>query len=99
SSSTGSIPSESCPAVFGARNAVGFAAQESLSMHRVMQNLVLPLGLLLVGLGSARIACGQGLGELTGTVTDPSGSAIAGAKVVASEAGTGFSRSVSTSAE
>src|SRR5690242_7943179 len=41
----------------------------------------------------------QGLGEFVGTVTDPSGAVVAGAKVTAAEAGTGFSRSVITSNE
>jgi Carboxypeptidase regulatory-like domain len=41
----------------------------------------------------------QGLGEFVGTVTDPSGAVVTGAKVTATEAGTGFSRTVITSAE
>src|SRR5690349_12099626 len=34
----------------------------------------------------------QALGSIVGTVTDPSGSVIAGAKVTATETGTGLSR-------
>jgi hypothetical protein len=41
----------------------------------------------------------QGLGEFVGTVADPSGAVIAGAKVTATEVGTGFARSVNTSVE
>ena len=41
----------------------------------------------------------QGLGRITGTVTDPSGAAIAGAKVTAVERGTGQSRLVNSSTE
>ena len=41
----------------------------------------------------------QGVGEFVGTVTDPSGAVIAGAKVTVTEAGTGFARSVVTGAE
>ena len=42
---------------------------------------------------------GQGLGELVGVVSDPSGAVISGAKVTATEVATGFSRSASTSPE
>ncbi len=41
----------------------------------------------------------QGLGEFVGTVTDPSGGVIAGAKVTVTEVGTGFSRTVDTGGE
>ena len=41
----------------------------------------------------------QGLGEFVGTVSDPSGGVIAGAKVTATETGTGFVRSTATTAE
>lgn len=51
----------------------------------------------LVVLSSAAFA--QGLGEFNGTVTDPSGGAIAAAKVTVTEAGTGFTRSTVTSSE
>ena len=42
---------------------------------------------------------GQGLGEFVGTVTDPTGGAIASAKVTVTEAGTGLRRTTVTSAE
>jgi carboxypeptidase family protein len=42
---------------------------------------------------------GQGLGEFVGTVTDPTGGAVAGAKVTVTETGTGFSRTTATTAE
>src|SRR3989441_7720098 len=38
----------------------------------------------------------QGLGSIVGTVTDPSGAAIASAKIMAKEAGTGFVREART---
>jgi hypothetical protein len=41
----------------------------------------------------------QGLGSIVGTVTDPSGSVIAGAKVTATETGTGLSRSAVADAQ
>src|SRR5260370_31255490 len=41
----------------------------------------------------------QGLGEFLGTVTDPTGAVVAGAKVTATEVGTGFARSTVTSGE
>src|SRR5947208_13161801 len=47
----------------------------------------------------ATLAHAQGLGEFVGTVTDPSGAVVTGAKVTVTEAGTGFSRSVVTSSE
>jgi hypothetical protein len=50
-------------------------------------------------LASSAILHAQGFGEFIGTVTDPTGAVIAGAKVTAMEVGAGFSRSVSTSPE
>jgi hypothetical protein len=47
----------------------------------------------------ATVLLAQGLGEFVGTVNDPSGAIIAGAKVTATEVGTGFVRSVNTSVE
>src|SRR5947208_12968181 len=41
----------------------------------------------------------QGLGSIVGTVTDPSGGAIASAQVTATEVGTGFAREASTGVE
>ncbi len=48
---------------------------------------VLALALLAIFVSTGAQA--QGLGKIVGTVTDPSGAAIAGAKVVATRAGTG----------
>ncbi len=45
------------------------------------------------------VAHAQGLGQFVGIVTDPSGSAIPLAKITATEAGTGFTRSVMTNNE
>src|SRR5258708_15686702 len=54
------------------------------------------LSLVLVG---QRPAYGQGgTGELTGTVSDPSGATISGAKVSLTNGGTGFSREMTTTA-
>ncbi len=54
------------------------------------------LSLVLVG---QRPAYGQGgTGELTGTVSDPSGATISGAKVTLTNGGTGFSREMTTTA-
>ncbi|MBS1787743.1 MAG: TonB-dependent receptor [Acidobacteria bacterium] len=41
----------------------------------------------------------QGFGSITGTVTDPSGAVIAGARITATESGTGFARTVTTDTE
>src|ERR1051325_11585209 len=42
---------------------------------------------------------GQGLGEMVGVVTDPSGAVISGTKVTVTEVGTGFSRTAVTTGE
>jgi hypothetical protein len=41
----------------------------------------------------------QGLGSMTGRVTDPAGASVAGAEVTATQEGTGFSRSATTDSE
>src|SRR5262249_16493762 len=41
----------------------------------------------------------QGLGSITGTVTDPSGGVIAGAKIKLTEVGTGFARTTTTDSQ
>jgi len=41
----------------------------------------------------------QGLGSITGRVTDPAGASVAGAQVTATQEGTGFARSAATDAE
>lgn len=41
----------------------------------------------------------QGLGSIVGTITDPSAALIAGAKVTATEVGTGFTRTAATNGE
>src|SRR6266566_1946465 len=38
----------------------------------------------------------QGLGSIAGTITDPSGAAVASAKITAKEEGTGFAREAMT---
>src|SRR5690348_12083411 len=45
------------------------------------------------------IALGQGLGSIVGTVTDPSGAVLGGAKITATEIGTGASRSTAADAQ
>ena len=54
---------------------------------------------LICSFAFASVLYGQGLGEMVGSVTDPSGAVIAGAKVTATETGTGFTRSAMTSSE
>src|SRR5260370_37045085 len=41
----------------------------------------------------------QGLGSIVGRVTDPSGASVASAKIIATQEGTGFSRTALTDAE
>lgn len=53
--------------------------------------------LLLVLLSSASF--GQGLGSIVGTVTDPSGAVLAGAKITAIDVGTGISRTTTADAQ
>ncbi len=53
------------------------------------KNLVLMLFSLLF---FCTISRAQGLGSIVGTVTDPSGAAVASAKITATQSGTGFSR-------
>jgi hypothetical protein len=57
------------------------------------------LSLLVAVPALATLLLAQGLGEFVGTATDPSGAVIAGAKVTATEVGTGFVRSANTSPE
>src|SRR5438309_11815696 len=56
----------------------------------------LPFALLVLTVGFAPAARAQGLGRISGLVTDPSGAAVVGAQVTATQAGTGFSSNVST---
>src|SRR5438445_2328981 len=46
-----------------------------------------------------RFTNAQGLGSITGRVTDPGGAAVAGAQVTATQEGTGFSRSAMTDSD
>ncbi|HZS04376.1 MAG TPA: carboxypeptidase regulatory-like domain-containing protein [Blastocatellia bacterium] len=63
-------------------------------LTRSVTGLVLCCLLALSGVAGA-----QGLGSIVGTVTDPTGAVIAGAKVTATEVGTGFARTTTTDAE
>jgi len=63
------------------------------------RGLVARVGLALMCLlAFIGVAHGQGFGSIVGTVKDPSGAVIANAKVTATEAGKGFSRSATTDA-
>lgn len=53
---------------------------------------------LICSLSICSLAHGQGLGSLSGTVVDPSGAAIPGASVIATQAATGFQRKAITNA-
>jgi len=58
------------------------------------------LFLLLLGfLAHSPLSVAQGLGSIVGRVTDPSGAAVASAKVPATEEGTGFSRAATSDTE
>src|SRR5438477_7633158 len=56
----------------------------------------LPIALLLLAIGLVPAAHAQGLGRIAGLVTDPSGAAVVGAQVTATQAGTGSSSVVVT---
>ena len=62
-----------------------------------MRQVPLFLSLLLIGWCSALRA--QSSGEFLGTVTDPSGAPVAGAKVTTTEIATGLQRSTFTGSE
>ncbi|HKX31811.1 MAG TPA: carboxypeptidase regulatory-like domain-containing protein [Blastocatellia bacterium] len=56
------------------------------------------IGLCCLFAFSGRVEA-QGLGSIVGTITDPSGAVVAGAKVTVTETGTSFTRTVTTTAE
>ena len=58
---------------------------------------VLAVAFAILGLAAPSFA--QFNASIEGTITDPSGAVIAGAKVTATEVGTGFTRSANTSAD
>jgi hypothetical protein len=60
------------------------------------KNLVIAFFALLFG---PLFSHAQGLGSIVGRVSDPAGSAVAGAQVTATQEGTGFSRSAVTDAD
>ena len=68
-------------------------SQEGIAMRR---NLVLTLFGLFV---FSTLSHAQGLGSIVGTVSDPSGAAIASAKITATQAGTGFAREATSDSE
>src|SRR5579871_6602246 len=74
----------------------GFSEFEARGVNEMRQVL---RALCVLALTLPAAMRGQGLGEMVGVVTDPSGAVISGARVTATEVGTGFNRSVVTSAE
>ncbi len=61
--------------------------------------IISSLSVLFLTLVVQNVAYGQGgTGELTGTVSDPSGATVSDAKVSLTNAGTGFSREMTTGA-
>ena len=64
------------------------------------RNLVLAfLGLVLFSTLASTLLHAQGLGSIVGTVSDPSGAAIASAKIRATQAGTSFAREAESNAD
>jgi hypothetical protein len=57
------------------------------------------LWLVCVVFGFSSICFAQGLGSIVGTITDPSGAVLSGAKVTAIEIGTGIVRTTSTDSQ
>src|SRR5215471_20858616 len=76
----------------------------NLNLSHSILTFTRPLALLLLGMlamsglprGSVRA---QALGSIVGTVTDPAGGVIAGAKVTATEVGTGLVRTATSDAQ
>ncbi|HMJ20448.1 MAG TPA: carboxypeptidase-like regulatory domain-containing protein, partial [Terriglobales bacterium] len=64
------------------------------------RNIVLALlGLVVFSTLSSKLSHAQGLGSIAGTVTDPTGAAIASAQITLTQIGTGFAREATTDAE
>jgi carboxypeptidase family protein len=64
------------------------------------KHIVLGLvGLIVFLTSSSTMSQAQVLGSMVGTVTDPSGAAIASAKIRATQTGTSFSRETATNAD
>src|SRR5438309_9722553 len=63
----------------------------------VMKKQTLSIFFLLLAFSAASIA--QGLGSIVGTLTDPSGAVLPGAKITAVEAGTGLNRTAVTDSQ
>jgi hypothetical protein len=64
------------------------------------RNIVLALlSLVVFSTLSSKLSHAQGLGSIVGTVTDPSGAAIASAKIRATQTGTSFSREATTNGD
>lgn len=56
------------------------------------------LSLVVFSTLSSNLAHGQGLGSITGTITDPSGAAIVSAQITVTQIGTGLAREAATDA-
>jgi hypothetical protein len=64
------------------------------------QNMKVSIALSLVAtILSPLLSTAQGLGNIVGTLTDPSGAAVASARVTATQTGTGFSRDAISNAD
>src|SRR6202795_2026446 len=80
-----------CPPAY--KSIFSWGARKGRSMKWSFVKFICQLGFVacLVMVGTARA---QNVGSLSGTVSDPSGAAIPGAKVTITDPGSGFSRSV-----
>ncbi len=64
------------------------------------RNIVLALlGLVIFSTLSSKLSHAQGLGSIAGTITDPTGAAIASAQITVTQIGTGLAREATTDAE
>lgn len=82
----------------GARGAGHYRRKRGKAIRHKLYSMGVGLVLLGLTIFNAPIY-GQGLGSVVGTVTDPSGAIIVGAKVTATEVGTGFARAATTDAQ
>ena len=76
-------------------DSAGESSPVAATLRRAKAAILLLCALALLAL-STHNAQAQGLGKIVGTVTDPSGAAIAGAKVAATQAGTGMASETAT---
>src|SRR5260370_33404863 len=77
----------------------GVVMHGTSTSHRTLANLILKISVAAMLLITTSAWAQSFRGSIRGTVTDPSGSVIAGAKVTAKNIGTGLQREATTGAD